>query len=108
MENDTITFFIIGLLILTLYWTIRGLVQIFQRHNAILVVLYIIILFPIAFCHMLILGMFASSKKERMIKAVQDKVEFDQLVEEKKEKKMIQKAKDKVKFDKLVEEEKNK
>ena len=86
MENDTITFFIIGLLILTLYWTIRGLVQIFQRHNAILVVLYIIILFPIAYCHMLILGMFASSKKERMLKAVQDKVEFDKLVKEEKNK----------------------
>ena len=108
MENDTITFFIIGFLILTLYWTIRGLVQIFQRHNAILVVLYIIILFPIAYCHMLILGMFASSKKERMLKAVQDKVQFDKLVEEEKEKEMIKKAKDKVEFDKLVEEEKNK
>ena len=102
---STIGFIIV---VLTIYWTIRGLVQIFQRHNAILVVLYIIILFPIAYCHMLILGMFASSKKERMLKAVQDKVEFDQLVEEKKEEKMIKKAKDKVQFDKLVEEEKNK
>ena len=108
MENDTITFFIIGFLIVTLYWTIRGLVQIFQRHNVILVVLYIVFLFPIAYCHMLILGMFASSKKERMLKAVQDKVEFDQLVEEEKEEKMVKKAKDKVQFDKLVEEEKNK
>ena len=102
---STIGFIIV---VLTIYWTIRGLVQIFQRHNVILVVLYIVFLFPIAYCHMLILGMFASSKKERMLKAVQDKVEFDQLVEEKKEKKMIQKAKDKVQFDKLVEEEKNK
>ena len=102
---STIGFIIV---VLTIYWTIRGLVQIFQRHNVILVVLYIVFLFPIAYCHMLILGMFASSKKERMLKAVQDKVEFDQLVEEKKEEKMIKKAKDKVQFDKLVEEEKNK
>ena len=39
---STIGFIIV---VLTIYWTIRGLVQIFQRHNAILVVLYIIILF---------------------------------------------------------------
>ena len=107
MISDT-AFLVLGFLLLTLYWTIRGLVQIFQRHNAILVILYIIFLFPIAYLHMLILGIFASSKKERMLKAVQDKVEFDQLVEEEKEEKMIKKAKDKVEFDKLVEEEKNK
>ena len=108
MDGSSISTIGLIIVVLTIYWTIRGLVQIFQRHNVILVVLYIVFLFPIAYCHMLILGMFASSKKERMIKAVQDKVEFDQLVEEKKEKKMIQKAKDKVQFDKLVEEEKNK
>ena len=108
MDDSTISNIGILIVVLTIYWTIRGLVQIFQRHNVILVVLYIVFLFPIAYFHMLILGMFASSKKERMLKAVQDKVEFDQLVEEEKEEKMIKKAKDKVQFDKLVEEEKNK
>ena len=107
MISDT-AFLVLGFLLLTLYWTIRGLVQIFQRHNAILVILYIVFLFPIAYLHMLILGIFASSKKERMLKAVQDKVEFDQLVEEKKDERMIKEAKDKAQFDKLVEEEKNK
>ena len=67
MDDSSISTIGFIIFVLTIYWTIRGLVQIFQRHNAILVVLYIIILFPIAYCHMLILGMFASSKKERMI-----------------------------------------
>ena len=86
MENDTITFFIIGFLILTLYWTIRGLVQIFQRHNSILVVLYIVFLFPIAYIHMFILGVFGSSKKKRILKKAKEKVQFDNFVEEEKNK----------------------
>ena len=48
------------------YWSVRGLIGMFQRHNTILVVLYLIILFPIAYIHMLILGMFGNSKKERL------------------------------------------
>ena len=60
---STIGFIIV---ILTIYWTIRGLVQIFQRHNAILVVLYIIFLFPVAYIHMFILGVFGLSKKKEM------------------------------------------
>ena len=88
MISDT-AFLVLGFLLLTLYWTIRGLVQIFQRHNAILVILYIVFLFPIAYLYMLILGMFASSKKEKMLKAVQDKVQFDKLVEEEKNKQII-------------------
>ena len=86
MENDTITFFIIGFLIITLYWTIRGLVQIFQRHNSILVVLYIVFLFPIAYIHMFILGVFGSSKKKRILKEAKEKVQFDKFVEQEKNK----------------------
>ena len=86
MDDSSISTIGFIIFVLTIYWTIRGLVQIFQRHNAILVVLYIIILFPIAYCHMLILGMFASSKKERMIQKAKDKVQFDKLVEEEKNK----------------------
>ena len=86
MESDTITFFIIGFLILTLYWTIRGLVQIFQRHNSILVVLYIVFLFPIAYIHMFILGVFGSSKKKRILIEAKEKVQFDKFVEQEKNK----------------------
>ena len=78
---STIGFIIV---VLTIYWTIRGLVQIFQRHNAILVVLYIVFLFPIAYIHMFILGVFGSSKKKRILKQAKEKVQFDKFVEQEK------------------------
>ena len=80
---STIGFIIV---VLTIYWTIRGLVQIFQRHNAILVVLYIVFLFPIAYIHMFILGVFGSSKKKQILKQAQEKVQFDKFVEQEKNK----------------------
>jgi len=85
---DTSSLSTIGFIIvvLTIYWTIRGLVQIFQRHNAILVVLYIVFLFPIAYIHMFILGVFGSSKKKQILKQAQEKVQFDKFVEQEKNK----------------------
>lgn len=73
-------------LVLTIYWTVRGLIQIFQRHNSILVVLYIIFLFPVAYIHMFILGVFGSSKKKRILKQAKEKVQFDKFVEQEKNK----------------------
>ena len=78
---STIGFIIV---VFTIYWTIRGLVQIFQRHNAILVVLYIVFLFPIAYIHMFILGVFGSSKKKQILKQAKEKVQFDKFVEQEK------------------------
>ena len=80
---STIGFIIV---VLTIYWTIRGLVQIFQRHNAILVVLYIIFLFPIAYIHMFILGVFGLSKKKQILRQAKEKVQFDKFVEQEKNK----------------------
>ena len=73
-------------LVLTIYWTIRGLIQIFQRHNSIFVVLHIIFLFPVAYIHMFILGVFGSSKKKRILKDAKEKVQFDKFVEQEKNK----------------------
>ena len=73
-------------LVLTIYWTIRGLIQIFQRHNSILVVLYIIFLFPVAYIHLFILGVFGSSKQKRILKQAKEKVQFDKFVEQEKSK----------------------
>jgi hypothetical protein len=61
-------------------------VQIFERHNSILVVLYIIFLFPVAYIHLFILGVFGSSKKKRILKQAKEKVQFDKLVEQEKNK----------------------
>ena len=49
MDDSSISTIGFIIVVLTIYWTIRGLVQIFQRHNAILVVLYIVFLFPIIY-----------------------------------------------------------
>ena len=86
MDESSIT--VIGFLfiVLTIFWTIRGLVQIFERHNSILVVLYIVFLFPIAYIHMFILGVFGSSKKKRILKDAKEKVQFDKFVEQEKNK----------------------
>ena len=86
MDESSIT--VIGFLfiVLTIFWTIRGLVQIFERHNSILVVLYIVFLFPIAYLHMFILGVFGSSKKKRILKEAKEKVQFDKFVEQEKNK----------------------
>ena len=86
MDDSTISTIGVLIVVLTIYWTIRGLVQIFQRHNSILVVLYIIFLFPIAYIHMFILGVFGSSKKKRILNKAKEKVQFDNFVEEEKNK----------------------
>ena len=86
MDDSSISTIGFIIVVLTIYWTIRGLVQIFQRHNAILVVLYIVFLFPIAYIHMFILGVFGSSKKKRILKQAKEKVQFDKFVEQEKNK----------------------
>ena len=65
----------------TIYWTILGLIQIFQRHNAILVVPYIVFLFPIAYIQMFIFGVFGPSKEKRILNKAREKAKFDNLVE---------------------------
>ena len=63
---DNATLIVTVVLIFTLYSSIRGLIQLFQRHNPILVIFYLVFLFPIAFCHMLLIGIFGQSKAARV------------------------------------------
>ena len=70
--------------VVTIYWTFRGLLQLFSRHNTIIVIVYIVFLIPIAWLHMLFLGIFGLSKKEKLKKDVKAKAEFDLLVEKEK------------------------
>tara|TARA_R110000764_G_scaffold72869_2_gene149093 strand:+ start:4846 stop:5106 length:261 start_codon:yes stop_codon:yes gene_type:complete len=86
MDDSSISGIGLLLILLTIYWSFRGLVQIFERHNSILVILYIVFLFPIAYIHMFLLGVFGSSYKKRMLREVKDKVEFDRLVDQEKNK----------------------
>ena len=75
------------IIVLTIYWSIRGLIGLFHRHNPIVIIFYIIFLFPIAYFHMLILGMFGSSKKEIIKRKAEEEAEFAAMVEEEKKKK---------------------
>ena len=84
MDDSSVSGIGLLLILLTIYWSFRGLVQIFERHNSILVILYIVFLLPIAYFHMFLLGVFGSSYKKRILKEVKDKVEFDRFVEREK------------------------
>ena len=84
MDDSNITGYRLLLILLTIYWSFLGLVQIFQRHNSILVALYVIFLFPVAYIHLIILGVFGSSKKKRILKQAKEKVQFDKFVEKEK------------------------
>jgi len=84
METTVIIFFL--LIILTIYWSFRGLVGLFHRHNPIVIIFYIIFLFPIAYIHMLFLGIFGSSKEDIIRKKAKEKADFEKLVDEEKSK----------------------
>ena len=71
-ENDTATLIVTVIILFTFYWSIRGFIQLFQRHNSILVIFYLVFLFPIAYCHTLILGIFGSSKRQRFLREAEE------------------------------------
>ena len=75
-------------ILLTAYWALRGIGQLFERYNPILVLLYLFLLFPIAMFHAFLLGMFGRSKKERMQKAIEDEVDHQLRVENEKQRRL--------------------
>jgi hypothetical protein len=86
MDGDTIVG-LIGLLILALVIGVawKGIFKIFYKYNTLLVITYIVFLFPIAFCHILLLGLFGDTKKQMMAKKVKEQAKFEKLVEDEKE-----------------------
>ncbi|SVD34948.1 uncharacterized protein METZ01_LOCUS387802 [marine metagenome] len=84
--TETVIMFVLGAIVLTIYWSFRGLIGLFQRHNAILVIIYLIIIFPIAYIHMLLLGIFGDSSKKRKQDEIDKEVEIQTKVHEKVEK----------------------
>ena len=74
--------------LLMVYWVVRGLVGLFRRHNAIVVVLYVVILFPIAWIHMFILGAFGKSKKGLLKAEVEREAQKQVMLEKAIEKKL--------------------
>ncbi len=80
----------IALLIILLmsYWALRGVGQLFERYNPILVILYFFLLFPVAMFHAFLLGMFGRSKNERLQKAIEDEVDHQLRIEKEKQKRL--------------------
>ena len=86
MDGNTIVG-LIGLLILALVIGVawKGIFIIFYKYNTLLVIAYIFFLFPIAFCHILLLGLFGDSKEEILKKKAKEQAKFEKLVEDEKE-----------------------
>ena len=70
------------LILLPVLLLLRGLGQLFERHNVIIVIFYLVFLFPIAAAHALLLGLFGQSKKKRLKQAIKEEVDFQLQVEE--------------------------
>ena len=72
------------LFLLMAYWSLRGIGQLFERYNPVMALLYLFLLFPIAFLHAFLLGIFGKSKEQRMQEAIEDEVDFQLNVEKEK------------------------
>ena len=64
----------------------NGAIKLFYKYNTLLVIAYIVILFPFALIHTIFLGLFGDTKKVMMKKKVQEQAKFEKLVEEEKNK----------------------
>ena len=86
MDGDAIVGLIVLLilaLVIGILW--KGIFKIFYKYNTLLVIAYIVFLFPIAFCHILLLGLFGDSKEEILKKKAKEQAKFEKLVEDEKE-----------------------
>jgi hypothetical protein len=87
MNGDGIFLIIVLLvtaLVIGILW--KGAVKIFYKYNTLLVIAYIVFLSPIAFCHILLLGLFGDTKEQMISKKAKEQAQFDKLVEEEKNK----------------------
>jgi len=79
---------LVGLLfaLLFLYWVIKGTLFLFQRYHALLVIAYIVFIFPVAFIHAFFLGIFGKSQEELLREEAQQEAKRQILIEEEKNK----------------------
>ena len=87
-DSTLLTGVILIVILLLGYWALRGIGQLFERYNPILVIFYLFLLFPVAMFHAFILGMFGRSKKERLQKAVEEEVDHQFRVERERERRL--------------------
>jgi hypothetical protein len=72
--------------LLLLYWVIKGTLFLFQRYHALLVIAYIVFIFPVAFIHAFFLGVFGKSQEELLREEAQKEAKRQILVEEERRK----------------------
>ena len=63
----------------------NGAIKLFYKYNTILVIAYIVFLFPIALANSLFLGLFGDSRKQMLAKKVKEQAQFEKMVEDEKE-----------------------
>ncbi len=63
----------------------NGAIKLFYKYNTLLVIAYIVFLFPIALAHSLFLGLFGDTRKQMMAKKVKEQAQFEKMVEDEKE-----------------------
>ena len=66
--------------------TCNGAIKLFYKYNTLLVIAYIVFLFPVAFAHSFLIGLFGDNRKQILAKKVKEQARFETLVEEEKNK----------------------
>ena len=84
---NQILILLIPLLVTLGIWVVwNGVIKLFYKYNTLLVIAYIIILFPFALIHSILLGLFGDTRKQMMEKKVKEQARFETLVEAEKSK----------------------
>ena len=63
----------------------KGAIKLFYKYNTLLVIAYIVFLFPFALIHSLLLGLFGDNRKQILAKKVKEQAKFEKMVEKEKE-----------------------
>ena len=83
-NGSNFIFLLIAAVVIGIVW--NGAVKLFYKYNTLLVIAYIIILFPFALIHSILLGLFGDTRKQMMEKKVKEQARFETLVEAEKSK----------------------
>ena len=63
----------------------NGAIKLFYKYNTLIVIAYIVFLFPFALIHSLLLGLFGDNRKQILAKKVKEQAKFEKMVEKEKE-----------------------
>ena len=81
---------LIVLIIATIVWPIRGFIRMCGKHGTILMIVYVVLLFPLAYTHAFFVGAFGRSNKKRMEDEAEELARLDVIREQTKQKMMAE------------------